>query len=50
MKELLEFLATRHPEIAKKVAEKKALDDGIRKDLDAALEQFRGVFQFEQKA
>jgi F-type H+-transporting ATPase subunit alpha len=50
MKELLEFLAARHPEIGKKIQEKKALDDGIRKDLDTALEEFKGVFQFEQKA
>ena len=50
MKELLEFLGARHPEIGKKVAEKKALDDGIRKELDAALEEFKGVFQIEQKA
>jgi F-type H+-transporting ATPase subunit alpha len=50
MKELLEFLAARHPGIGKKLQEKKALDDGIRKELDGALEEFKGVFQFEQKA
>ncbi len=47
MKELVEFLDGRHPEIAKTIAEKKALDDGIRKQLDAALKEFRGVFQVE---
>jgi F-type H+/Na+-transporting ATPase subunit alpha len=47
MKELVEFLDGRHPEIAKSIAEKKALDDGIRKALDAALREFRGVFQAE---
>jgi F-type H+-transporting ATPase subunit alpha len=47
MKELLEFLDGRHPEIGKAIAEKKALDDGIRKQLDAALEEFRGLFQIE---
>src|SRR5512136_2445805 len=50
MKELLEFLAARHPGVSQKIQEKKALDDGIRKELDAALEEFKGVFQFEQKA
>jgi F-type H+-transporting ATPase subunit alpha len=49
-KELLEFLAARHPEVVKKIAEKKAFDDQIRKDLDLALEEFKGVFQAEQKA
>jgi F-type H+-transporting ATPase subunit alpha len=47
MKELIEFLDGRHPEIAKTIAEKKALDDGIRKSLDAALKEFRGIFQAE---
>jgi F-type H+-transporting ATPase subunit alpha len=45
MKELMEFLDARHPQIAKTIAEKKALDDGIRKSLDAALSEFRGIFQ-----
>jgi F-type H+-transporting ATPase subunit alpha len=49
MKELVEFLDARHPEIARSVAEKKALDDGIRKTIDAALKEFRGIFQAEQK-
>jgi F-type H+-transporting ATPase subunit alpha len=45
LKELLAFLDGRHPEIGKAIAEKKALDDGIRKQLDAALKEFRGIFQ-----
>jgi F-type H+-transporting ATPase subunit alpha len=45
VKELLEFLDGRHPEIGKSIAEKKALDDGIRKSLDAALKEFSGIFQ-----
>ena len=45
MRELVEFLDARHPGIAKTIAEKKALDDGIRKSLDAALKEFRGIFQ-----
>ena len=47
MKELIEFLDGRHPEIAKSIAEKKALDDGIKKALDGALKEFRGIFQAE---
>jgi F-type H+-transporting ATPase subunit alpha len=47
MQELIEFLDGRHPEIARTIAEKKALDDGIRKSLDAALAEFKGVFQAE---
>ncbi len=45
MKELIAFLDGRHPEIAKSIAEKKALDDGIKKSLDGALKEFRGIFQ-----
>jgi len=48
MKELVEFLDGRHPELAKQIAEKKALDDGIKKALDAALKEFRGIFQAEK--
>jgi F-type H+-transporting ATPase subunit alpha len=47
MKELSEFLDARHPGIAKAIVEKKALDDTIRKQLDDALREFRGVFQAE---
>ncbi len=47
MKELVEFLDGRHPDIAKAIAEKKALDDGIRKSLDAALREFGGIFHAE---
>jgi F-type H+/Na+-transporting ATPase subunit alpha len=50
MRELVEFLDARHPGIAKTIAEKKALDDGIRGQIDAALREFRGVFQFEGQA
>jgi F-type H+/Na+-transporting ATPase subunit alpha len=47
MSELVAFLDGRHPEIAKSIAEKKALDDGIRAALDGALREFRTVFQAE---
>jgi F-type H+-transporting ATPase subunit alpha len=50
MRELLEFLGSRHAGIGKKIAEKKALDDGIRKRLDAALTEFKGIFRVEQQA
>jgi len=45
MKELLAFLDGRHPEIARSIAEKKQLDDGVKKSLDGALKEFRGIFQ-----
>jgi F-type H+-transporting ATPase subunit alpha len=45
MKELVEFLDTRHPEIGKKIVEKKQLDDEVRKALDAALAEFKDLFQ-----
>ena len=44
-KELAEFIDARHPDVARAIAEKKALDDGIRKSLDEALREFRGIFQ-----
>jgi F-type H+-transporting ATPase subunit alpha len=47
MKELVEFLDARHPEVPKAIAEKKALDDAAKKALDAALREFRTVFQAE---
>jgi F-type H+-transporting ATPase subunit alpha len=47
MQELVEFLDGRHPDIARSIAEKKALDDAVRKSLDAALAEFKGVFQAE---
>src|SRR5512143_96553 len=37
MAELIEFIEARHGAILKTIAEKKALDDGIRKQLDDAL-------------
>ena len=50
MKELMEFLDARHPDIAKAIAEKKALDDGIKASLHKALAEFRGIFQTEAAA
>jgi F-type H+-transporting ATPase subunit alpha len=50
MRELLEFMATRHPDIGKEIVDKKAVDDGLRKRIDAALAEFKGIFQVEPKA
>ena len=50
MKELIEFLDARHPDLAKSIAEKKALDDGIKASLHKALAEFRGIFQTEAAA
>jgi F-type H+-transporting ATPase subunit alpha len=45
MTELLAFLDGRHPGIGKTIAEKKQLDDAVKKSLDAALREFGGIFQ-----
>jgi F-type H+/Na+-transporting ATPase subunit alpha len=45
MTELLAFLDGRHPEIGRTIAEKKQLDDAVKKSLDAALKEFSGIFQ-----
>jgi F-type H+-transporting ATPase subunit alpha len=45
MSELLGFLDGRHPDIAKSIADKKQLDDAVKKSLDGALKEFRGIFQ-----
>jgi F-type H+/Na+-transporting ATPase subunit alpha len=45
MTELLAFLDGRHPEIGKSIADKKQLDDAVKKSLDAALKEFSGIFQ-----
>ena len=47
MNELTDFLAARHGGILRTIAEKKALDDGLRKQIDEALREFRTVFQPE---
>jgi F-type H+-transporting ATPase subunit alpha len=50
MRELMEFLDARHPDLAKTIAEKKALDDGIKASLNKVLAEFRGIFQTEAAA
>src|SRR3954469_9350842 len=45
MQELLEFMDTRHPQALKLLREKKDLTDDVRAALDAALEEFKGMFR-----
>ena len=45
VKELVEFMETRHPEVLKLLREKKDLTDDVRAALDRALEEFRDVFR-----
>src|SRR5467141_1665309 len=45
MKELIEFMDTRHPGVLKLLREKKDLTDDVRAALDAALEEFKSVFK-----
>jgi F-type H+/Na+-transporting ATPase subunit alpha len=47
MAELMEFLDGRHPDVARTIAEKKALDDGLKAGLNKALVEFRGIFKAE---
>ena len=49
MSELISFLDTRHPEVAKLVREKKDLTDDVRAAIDGALTEFRDVFQATAK-
>jgi F-type H+/Na+-transporting ATPase subunit alpha len=48
MKELIEFLDARAPELARTIAEKKALDDGTRAAINKALTEFRAVFKVQE--
>src|SRR3954470_24295007 len=50
MKELAEFIETRHPEVLKLLREKRDLTDDVRAALDRALEEFKDVFQLPAKA
>jgi F-type H+-transporting ATPase subunit alpha len=45
MTELLAFVETRHGALLKLIAEKRELVPELRKGLDAALREFRSVFQ-----
>jgi F-type H+/Na+-transporting ATPase subunit alpha len=50
MKELIEFIETRHPEVLKVLREKKDLSDDVRAMLDRALEEFKDVFRPTEQA
>jgi len=45
MQELIEFMDARHPQAFKLLREKKDLTDDVRQALDAALDDFKGVFK-----
>jgi F-type H+/Na+-transporting ATPase subunit alpha len=47
MQELIEFMDARHPQALKLLREKKDLTDEVRASLDAALEEFKGIFRPE---
>ncbi len=49
MKELVEFMVGRHPDVVASIAEKKQIDDETKKKLDGALAEFRDVFTYEGK-
>ena len=49
MKELLEFMDGQHSDIVASIAQKKQIDDETKKKLDAALSEFRDIFQYEGK-
>jgi F-type H+-transporting ATPase subunit alpha len=42
--EMLLFLETKHGSVVKELTEKKALDDGLKKKINAALDEFRNQF------
>ncbi len=45
VQELVSFMDTKHPEILRKIAEKKALDDEIKGQIVSALKEFRDIFR-----
>jgi F-type H+-transporting ATPase subunit alpha len=48
IKELIEFMDARHPEIGRAIIEKKQLDDALKGSLDQALAEFRDVFVVDE--
>jgi len=48
--ELYQFLATRHPELLKQIAEKKDIKGELTERLKQALEEFGALFQVQHKA
>jgi len=47
-KELIEHLEMKHPEIINELTEKKSFSDGLRANLNKALETFLTIFKFEE--
>jgi F-type H+/Na+-transporting ATPase subunit alpha len=43
-RELLQFVESSHPSILKSIAEKKALDDGIKSEIKKAVDAFKERF------
>lgn len=43
--ELMAFFDRKHPDILKRIRERKELDEELRRDLDAALTTFKGIFR-----
>lgn len=48
-KEVIEFVQQKHSHILKNIAEKKAIGDDVKKNMIAALEEFKAVFQTSAK-
>jgi F-type H+-transporting ATPase subunit alpha len=47
---LLRFIDNSHPSLAKKIAEKKQLDDGLKSELNKVLDEFKERFTAERKS
>ena len=47
--ELYKFFESRHPGLLKEIKEKKSIDDDLKKKLNGALDELKGVFGPEQK-
>ena len=47
--ELYKFFESRHPGLLKEIKEKKSIDDDLKKRLNGALDELKGVFGPEQK-
>jgi len=45
VQELVSFMDTKHPEVLKKIAEKKALDDELKGQIVKALKEFKDIFR-----
>jgi F-type H+-transporting ATPase subunit alpha len=48
IKELVDFMDARHPEVGRSIVEKKQLDDGLKASLDQALTEFKDLFALDE--